>query len=123
MAYNNNKKDIQKWVIDIPDCHPSLNKWTRMHWALRNKLKAEWEQMTFYAAKEAGLPKLKEPVEIFITYYHPKQTVDLDNYSPKFLIDGLKQFFVDDNILHLVKLGWTFKKGTKRSVVEISIAK
>ena len=93
-----------------------------MHWAQRAKMKSEFEELAFWSAKKSGLPKLTEPVEIFITYYHPKQTVDLDNYTPKFFLDALKQFFVDDNFLYLVKLGWTFKKGTKRSVVEISLA-
>lgn len=122
MVLNKDKKDIKKWVIDIPDCHPSLNTWTRMHFHVRNNLKKEWETMTFYAAKEAKLPMILIPVEIFITYYHPKKNIDLDNYTPKFIIDGLKQFFVNDDFVHLTKLGWTFKQGKKRSVVEISLA-
>lgn len=70
-------------------------------------------------ALEAKIPKFTQPVELFITYFHPRESVDLDNYTPKFIIDGLKHLFGDDNITCLKKIGWTFKKGPKRSVVEI----
>lgn len=116
-------KSQVEWTIEIPDVHPSLNTWTRMHWGKRNALKHSFEQQVFFYAKQAGVPIIKEPVEIFITYHHPRQTVDLDNYTPKFFIDGLKTFFGDDNILHLKKLGWTFVKGDKKkSVIVIKLA-
>ena len=115
----NKKKSQDSWTFTLNDCHPSLNAWTRMHFHVRNNLKKEWEQMTFYAAKEAKVPKIDFPIEIFITYYHPKKTVDLDNLVPKFILDGLKNFIVNDNIQWLTKLGWTIKTGDKSSVVEI----
>ena len=107
------------WTIEIPDVHPSLNSWTNMHWTKKHALKKEWEMMVWALAKEAKIPTFKQPVEIYIKYYHPRDSVDLDNYTPKFIIDGLKTLFVDDNITQLKKLGWEFKRGKKRSVVEI----
>ncbi len=108
------------WTIEIPDCHPSINSWMRMHFIARNKLNNYWKDMVWALAKEAKLPQFDKPVEIFIHYYHPRDDVDLDNYTPKFIIDGLKTFFGDDDINHVKKLGWTFhKEKVKRSVVEI----
>jgi hypothetical protein len=109
----------QIYTIEIPDVHPSLNSWTKMHYMARNNLKQEWKQMVYILGKEAKLPKFTKPVEVYIKYFHPRDDVDLDNYTPKFILDGLKEFFVDDNIQHLKKLGWEFKRGKKRSVVEI----
>lgn len=107
------------WVIVIPDVHPSLNKWTKMHFIARNNLKQEWGQMVQVLAMEAKWPQFDFPVELFITYSHPRDTVDLDNYTPKFIIDGLKSYFGDDNITKLKKIGWKFQKGEKQSTVEI----
>lgn len=90
-----------------------------MHFIARNNLKQEWGEMVKVLAMEAKWKPFENPVELFITYYHPRETVDLDNYTPKFIIDGLKHYFGDDNITHLKKIGWTFKKGPKKSVVEV----
>ena len=90
-----------------------------MHWSKRNALVDEWKEMVFYSAKEAKIPKITKPVEIFITYHHPKKTVDLDNYTPKLILDGLKPFIVDDNIQWIKKLGWEFKTGDKSTTVVI----
>lgn len=112
------------WIIELPDVHPSLNSWVNMHFHSRNNLKQEWGKMVHVYAKLAGLPMIDKPVEVFITYHHPKDTVDLDNYTPKFIMDGLKPFFIDDNIKCVVKLGWEFKRGSiRKSVVKIKLAK
>jgi len=110
-------KKAKQWIVDLPDCHPSLNVWTRMHFRVRNQLKKDWAEMVYYACLEAKLPKISEPVEVFIIYYHPRKTVDLDNYTPKFIMDPLKNFIVDDNIQWVKKLGWEFQRGAKRSRV------
>lgn len=76
--------------------------------------------MVHVLAMEAKWPKKFDfPVELFITYYHPRDTVDLDNYTPKFWIDGLKHYFGDDNITCLKKIGWTFEKGPKKSIISV----
>lgn len=90
-----------------------------MHFHARNKLKKEWELMVWTACKEAKLPKIDGKVEVFITYYHPKTNIDLDNFTPKFIMDGLKLFFEDDSIKYVKKLGWEFKKGEKCSIIKI----
>jgi len=107
------------WHFDIPDVHPSLNTWTRMHFHLRNNLKHDWETMTVMAARQSGLPKITSPVSVYLIYHHPRKNVDLDNYTPKFILDGLKQFFVDDNIEHVQKLGWEFKQSKDKHTTVI----
>ena len=111
---------MKQWTITIPDIHPSLNVWTRMHFAKRNNLKKEWEKMIWSLWKEKNYPHIDGKVEVFITYYHPQTNVDLDNFVPKFIMDGLKIFFEDDSIKYVVKLGWEIKKGDKKSVVVVT---
>lgn len=111
------------YTIEVPDVHPSLNMWTKLHYIPRNTLKKQWMKDVSILAKQVNIPIFKAPVEIFITYYHPRETVDLDNYTPKFIIDGLKIYFGDDNVTRLKKIGWEFKKGEKRSVIQIRESK
>tara|TARA_R100000789_G_C2964159_1_gene138821 strand:+ start:87 stop:449 length:363 start_codon:yes stop_codon:yes gene_type:complete len=113
-------KKTNKWSFEIPDVHPSLNIWTNMHWTKKSVLKKYWENMVWALAREAGLKKIDKPVWIFIQYYHPRRTVDLDNYTPKFILDGLKSFIKDDNIQWIQKIGWEFiQSKKKKSIVEI----
>ena len=111
---------MKQWTITIPDVHPSLNKWTNMHYSKRGKLKKEWEHMVWVLWKEKKYKHIEGEVEVFITYYHPRNTVDLDNYTPKFIMDGLKIFFEDDSIKYVTKLGWEILKGEKCSVVTVT---
>lgn len=112
----------ETWSFEIPDVHPSLNSWTNMHWTKKGNLKKYWYDLTYFCALQSKIPKFNVPVDVFITYHHPKETVDLDNYTPKFILDPLQRFFGNDNIQTVKKLGWTFEKSKiKKSVIEISL--
>ena len=116
----NNNPNPEIWTFEIPDVHPSLNVWSKMNRWKMNTLKKQWEHDVFYLAKQAKIPFFNFPVDIFITYHHPRQTVDKDNFSPKFIMDGLKPFLIDDNIKIVKKLDWDFvKSDKKKSIIEI----
>ena len=109
----------RKWTLEIDDVHPSINVWAGKHWSVQMKMKKEQMQKAWVAALQAKLPYDLNKVEIFIEYFHPRDTVDLDNHTPKMWMDYLKKHFVDDNIKHVMKLGWTFTKGIKHSKIHI----
>ena len=80
-----------KITITIPDIPPSLNKWSRMHWAKAAEIKKRWEADVYYSAYSQ---RPKEPyryAKVTITYYFKdnRHRDIVDNYSPKFLMDGL----------------------------------
>lgn len=102
--------------------HPSLNVWTRWHWTKKNKVKKEWEKELGWLCKKYNNPKLEEAL-IEITYYFDnKHQRDKDNYTPKFIMDGLTKggIIADDNTDN-VFLNWKIKydKELPRTVIKI----
>ncbi len=108
----------REWELEIDELHPSLNVWTRMHWTKLSALKKEIAWTILAACNKAKLPKsIGNPVEIYIEYFHPRETADLDNLVPKLWLDCLKSHFGDDNITRLKKLGWTIIKAPKKKSI------
>lgn len=85
--------------IEIPEIHPSLNDWTKWHHYQRAKEKKRWEEMIGWICKNKA-PLAAETVKVEVRYHFPTKTArDLDNYCPKFLLDGLVKagMIKDDN--------------------------
>lgn len=85
--------------IEIPEIHPSLNDWTKWHHYHRAQEKKRWEELVYYCALHTK-PLAAETVKVEVRYYFPTKTArDLDNYCPKFLLDGLVKAGIlkDDN--------------------------
>ena len=79
-----------KITITIPDIPPSLNKWSRMHWAKAAEIKKRWEANVYYSAYGQRPKTPYKKAKITITYFFKtRQRHDLDNYVPKFILDGL----------------------------------
>ena len=115
---------MKEYRIELPDCHPSINQWHGRHWSHKSYLKDIWYKMVWACAKEAKVPLIKSPVEIHIDYFGPRY-IDLDNLTPKFILDGLKDVVIlDDNPKVLKKISWTFTKDkNKRSIILIKEVK
>lgn len=80
-------------ILRIPGTHPSLNDWTRLHYKKSWELKKYWEQLIGYKSnhitKDRDFTKIKKGL-ILIKYYFPNgNRRDPDNYTPKFILDGL----------------------------------
>lgn len=87
---------VKAVTISIPELHPSLNQWYRMHWAPRGKEKARWKELVW--ALSRGKPRFKVPVVVTVTYFFPDHRKrDFDNYPPKFVLDGLKGTLLQDD--------------------------
>ncbi len=75
--------------IIIPDIPPSLNQILRMHYHKRDKENKRWAAIVaMFDNRRKKIPLKKAKVKI--TYFFPdKRRRDPDNYSPKFIMDGL----------------------------------
>ena len=112
-------------TITIPDIPPSLNKWSRMHWSKAAEIKRKWEADVYYLAYSQ---RPKEPfkyAKITITYYFKdKRRRDIvDNYSPKFLMDGLvkAKILLDDRTEYvgIPELIMAYDKKNSRTEIKI----
>lgn len=89
--------------------HPvSVGDWTRrlpyspnttngMHWAIRGKWKAEWQNMTYWATRQAKVPALKKPTIWVTVYAHTPQDRDNCFASLKGVFDGIVMAGVVEN--------------------------
>ena len=87
--------------LELDDVHPSLNKWAVANRFAANKCKQEWKQMVYWACKEIGIKKtIITPVTVCIhCKFKDKRRRDCDNYTPKFILDGLVEagVLIDDS--------------------------
>lgn len=99
------KKAAGAITVTIYDIPPSLNDWQGIHWAAKAKVKRQWEDMLKVLLR--GCKRVEKPV-VRITYYPGiERSRDKDNYTPKFIMDGLKKsgVIMDDNA-KVVDLDW-----------------
>lgn len=111
-----------KQTIVVNELTPSLNKWQRLHWAQRSKIKEQWQWLI-----KAEQPK-KHDGSVVITYTRVStQPMDLDGVGGSFkaIGDALTKCGVieDDNpkIVTELKLRWE-KSNTldnQESIIEI----
>lgn len=84
-------------TLILPDTPPSLNKWSRMHWAESAKIKKQWEHDILYTFLQSSMILTKEEstfpwdkANIKIKFYFKTHAQrDIDNMNQKFLLDGL----------------------------------
>lgn len=71
--------------------HPSINEWCILKRQAMNSLKQKWKEFTIFVVKYYGLENLciKRCKCEYIVYQPTKKVRDLDNISPKFILDGL----------------------------------
>ena len=71
--------------------HPSINEWCVLKRPEMNSLKQHWKEFTIFLVKHYELEDLhiKKCKCEYIIYQPTKRDRDLDNISPKFILDGL----------------------------------
>ena len=105
---------------------PSLNKLSRMHWAVQRRLTKQWTLLTWKAMLLAGVVKgtANGKVRCVVTIRHSK-LYDKDNAygGCKPLIDSLKMngLIVDDSAKHLELTVEQEKCSRKESHTEIEL--
>ena len=98
--------------ITMYQIHPSLNRWTNWHHMKKHQVKKDWEdEICLLLIKYKRLQL--EKAEISITYYTPNYQSDRDNFTPKFVMDGLvKSGLLADDNRNIVKPTWDFGLAT-----------
>ena len=108
-------------TITIPEIPPSLNRWSRMHWAPKAQEKARWKEMVW--ASSRGKPKFMVPVVATVTYFFKdRRRRDFDNFVPKFVLDGLVgTVLADDDQSHVEELRIRFGYDPKHPRTEVTL--
>lgn len=111
-------------TIEIPEIHPSINVWTRWHYRKRDAEVKRWNEMIGWLCQ--GKKIIQGQVDIRIDWYFPTKTKhDYDNYTPKFILDGLVHAGIieDDHSEIIRKLddhNFHYDKGNTHTIVTIT---
>ncbi len=88
--------------------HESINAWMIMKRPMMNALKQKWKEFICFFVEEQGYSNLHiDKCEIHQTIYYPNnRRHDIDNSTPKFILDGLVEsgMVLDDDCKHITKL-------------------
>ena len=108
--------------IIVTELHPSINVWKNWHYMRYNKEKQRW--MTMIWALTRGTSRIEGKVDVTVTYYFKtKARHDIDNYTPKMIMDGLVEAGIiqDDNSDVVVSLTvkLLYDKANPRTEIEI----
>lgn len=107
--------------------HPTLNQWMIMKRPMMNALKQKWKDFILWFISNQGYSNLRiKKCEMkFITYYKTNRRHDIDNSSPKFILDGLSEsgFIIDDDSEHIISLTMEchVDKDNPRTEIEVFI--
>lgn len=103
----------QRKPIPFP-YHESINAWMIMTRPMMNALKQRWKSFIRWFVEEQGYTNLRiKTCEISQKIYYPNnRRHDIDNSTPKFVLDGLVEsgMIIDDDNKHITKL--TLECGT-----------
>ena len=106
-SYFKKHSKAKKKPIEHP-YHPSINQWMIMKRPMMNALKQRWKDFIIWFVENQGYSNLHiEKCEmIFTTYYSTNRRHDVDNSTPKFILDGFSEsgLISDDDSTHLKKL-------------------
>ena len=88
--------------------HPSMNDYYKSSFQSANKIKQNWKEFIVWCLQNTGLTdRMIERCKItYTTYFKTDRRHDLDNISPKFILDGFVEagLIVDDDYKHIESL-------------------
>lgn len=88
--------------------HESINVWMIMKRPMMNALKQRWKQFIAWFIEREGFKdtKIEKCTLAFKVFYPTNRRHDVDNITPKFIIDGLVEsgLIEDDDSEHITKL-------------------
>ena len=88
--------------------HPSMNDYYKGSFQSANKIKQDWKEFIVWCLKDKGLnDRMIDRCNItYTTYFKTNRRHDLDNISPKFILDGFVEagLIVDDDYKHIDSL-------------------
>jgi len=96
---------------------------------MMNALKQRWKDFVVWFIKYKGYENrnISECHMTFVSYFKTRIRKDVDNFSPKFILDGLVEsgFIVDDDSQHLksLTLMCEYDKQHPRTEIIISVSR
>ena len=122
LVLTQNKK--RKVSLEIKRVPISLNKWHAMFWADKMRAKEPWVSELRILWIQDGKPRLKPPVTVNVTYhFKDSKKRDYDNYTPKFILDGLKDAYLEDDNANewitQLNLKMLFSQPQEKTAIEI----
>lgn len=110
-------------AISIPEIHPSINTWKAWHYHKYNLEKKRWAEMIYYICLGAKL--VEGEVHVTVKYFFKdKRKRDIDNYSPKLIMDGLvgAKIIEDDNsnVVRRISVEMDYDKDNPRTEVIVT---
>lgn len=97
----------KKAPIKAPQ-HPSINTYMTMHNQAANRLKQNWKEFIVWIIADLGMANknIKKCRLTYRTYFKQNRRHDLDNISPKFILDGFVEagLIEDDDSEHIISL-------------------
>ena len=111
----------------VQPTHPSLNKWMIMSRVMANDLKGKWKDFIVWFVEKNKMTnkKINKCSMMFIYYFKTKIRKDIDNLTPKFILDGFVQsgLLIDDDSFHMssltMKVG--YDKNNPRTEIYINV--
>lgn len=107
--------------------HPSVNAWGILKRPAMNALKGKWKNFTMWFVEDMKLKdaQIERCTMEFTSFFRTRIRVDVDNTTPKFILDGfvLSGFIIDDDSLHLqsLTLRCSYDKSHPRTEIIIHI--
>lgn len=88
--------------------HPSLNEYYKKSFQAANAMKQNWKDFVVWRVNELGLcnKNIQKCCIKYNTYFKTNRRHDLDNISPKFILDGFVEagLLEDDDSSHIESL-------------------
>ena len=119
---------IHRKATKKPIAHPyheSINVWMIMKRPMMNTLKQKWKDFIVWFIEDQGYTNLhiNRCEMTFSTYYPNTRRHDVDNSTPKFILDGFVQsgFVVDDDSEHIESLTLRCFSDVERPRTEITV--
>lgn len=88
--------------------HPSINTYMTMHNQAANKLKQNWKDFIVWIINDLDMANknIKKCRMTYRTFFKQNRRHDLDNISPKYILDGFvaSGFIEDDDSEHIISL-------------------
>lgn len=110
-------------TIVVPGIPPSLNDWMNWHHFARSQGKREWKEKVAWVCRADQVKPMAGPVTVTLTYFfdtHRRR--DYDNYSGKFILDGLVPLALPDDSSEVIEsLVIRFDHDAKHPRVEVNI--
>lgn len=110
-------------TVTVPGIPPSLNAWQNWHHFAKGQGKRDWKDKVAWCVKQTGEKPIAGRVRITLTYFFDStRRRDFDNYSGKFLLDGLQPGLISNDCSEVVdSLTIRFGMDPHRPRVEILV--